>query len=436
MDVKIYSSRFILEKSFDGSTALTHRFLIASWLANEQIFLDNVPTNDDINATIDFLNQINTEVLFTSENSCYLKPKKYIKKDILYFDVKNSTSSLRFLLPVALNFAKKVVFKCDKLLINKSLDIYKQIAEQCNCIINKKENEITCSGSISLDFYEVDGKISSQFITGLIINAIYNKKAITIKVIPPFENKKYVLMSIEIFKLFGFDISINDNTIIVHTNNISKWDNYFIEGDYSIAANYIALACLNGSMTTYNLTEHSLQSEKRIVDILKTMGGNIRFLYEDNKKYLYVSNNSLLEKGVAKQLKACDIDICDVSGMIPLVMVICSFSNGISKLYNLNKLEEKELIRLNNMINNLKQLGVSINIYNDYITIKGKKDYYNSNVTINSFGDHRIAMAVSIFSLINNGSIIIKDADCVSKIDPNFFNNLTKGTKQNAIQIL
>ena len=53
-----------------------------------------------------------------------------------------------------------------------------------------------------------------------------------------------------------------------------------------------------------------------------------RILYEDNKKYLYVSNNSLLEKGVAKQLKACDIDICDVSGMIPLVMVICSFSNG------------------------------------------------------------------------------------------------------------
>ena len=48
MDAKIYSSRFILEKAFDGSTALTHRFLIASWLANEQIFLDNVPTNDDI----------------------------------------------------------------------------------------------------------------------------------------------------------------------------------------------------------------------------------------------------------------------------------------------------------------------------------------------------------------------------------------------------
>lgn len=436
MNVKIYPSRFILEKHFDGSTSLTHRFLIASWLINEKIFLDNVPSNDDIKATINFLKEVNTEVVFTDKNSCYLKPNKYIKKDVLYVDINNSTSTLRFLLPVALNLAKKVVFKCDDILFNKSLSFYEKLSEQCNFIINKKDNEIICSGSISLDYYEVDGKTSSQFITGLIINALYNKKAITIKVMPPFENKSYVLMSIEIFKMYGFDISIIDNIIYVHTNRAIKWDNYFIEGDYSVAANYIALACLNGSISAFNITEHSLQNEKKIIDTLKEMGGNIRYIYDNNIKYLYALNNSLLEKGVAKQLKATTIDVSMFADMIPLMMVVSSYANGITKFINASKIETKELIRINHMIDILKKLNVSINIYNDSFTIKGKKNYYNDNISVTTFNDHRIAMALSVFALLNKGSIIIENIECINKVDPEFINNLIKGTKNNAIQII
>ena len=73
---------------------------------------------------------------------------------------------------------------------------------------------------MSLDYYEVDGSISSQFITGLIINAIYLKKAITIKVLPPLESKQHVLMSVEVFKKVGFDITIGeDETYYIHNNN-------------------------------------------------------------------------------------------------------------------------------------------------------------------------------------------------------------------------
>ena len=438
MNVTIYPTHFIYEKAFLGSKSLTHRFLIASWLVNEGIILDNVPNNDDINATISFLKAIDKEVVFTSKNSCYVKPSSniYEKKDILYIDVKSSTSTLLFLLPVSLNLAKKVVFKCNDDLMRKSLGIYEKIANDCNLSIQKKDNEIICSGSINLDYFEVDGTISSQFITGLIINALYLKKAITIKVNPPFICKSYVLMSIEVFKNLGFDISVDNETFYIHNNYNFNWDHIFIEADYSLAANYIVLSCLNGKLIGYNFKEDSLQFDKRIVDLLKSIGGNIRYINEDNTIKLYSYNNGLLEKGIAKQLKSFEVDLCECADLSPILLVLASFTQGISTFKNYSKLQDKELERVNYMIDALKILNVElrINKSQDNITIKGKKDYFNK-VTLSSYNDHRIIMALSIFATLNKGCITITNIGYISKSDPDFFNNLMSGCKNSAIQI-
>ena len=438
MNVTIYPSHFIYENAFLGSKSLTHRFLIASWLVNEGIILENVPLNDDIDATISFLKAIGKEVIFTSKHSCYVKPSttQFKKLDILYVDVKSSTSTLLFLLPVSLNLAKKVVFRCNDDLMRKSLDIYEKIANDCNLSIQKKENEIICSGSINLDYFEVDGNISSQFVTGLIINALYLKKAITIKITPPFICKSYVLMSIEVFKDLGFDISVVEDTIYIHNNFNFNWDYRFIEADYSIAANFLVLSCLNGKLIGYNFKENSLQYDKKIVDILKSIGGNIRFLNEDNTIKLYSYNNGLLEKGIAKQLKAFTVDLCECADLSPILLVLSSFTLGVSTFTNLSNLKDKELERVNAMIESLKILNVEIRIdkNKDLITIKGKKDYFNK-VTLSSYNDHRIVMALAIFATLNKGCITITDADCISKSAPEFFYNLINGCKNNSIQI-
>ena len=435
MNVTIYPSRFILNKEIDGSKALTHRFLLGSILSNEGIILDNIPNNDDIKATLNFLKAINKEYIYTSENSIYVKQGKINKLDEINVDVYNSASTLRFILPLSLNLAKKVTFNCNEQLINKTLSVYEKLTEQCNLNIKKENNKIVCSGSMNLDYYEVDGSISSQFITGLIINALYMKKPITIKIIPPFISLKYVLMSVEVFKKLGFDISYNDNCLYIHNNHNYIWDTYFIEGDYSIAANYIALAALNGSLVAKNLFDNSIQEEKIIVDIIKSIGGNVRFIKENDKDILYINNNTLLEKGIAKQLKAFKFDMTSSINLIPILMIIASLSNGISTFTNLSKLKDNEIDRINNMIKVLRELNVSINVNNDdTITIKGKKEYYN-NKTITCFDDHRILMALSVFALLNKGVITISNIDCINKSDINFFNNLIKGCKDSAIQI-
>lgn len=436
MNVTIYPTRFILEKAFLGSKSLTHRFLIASFLINEGIILENVANNDDINATISFLKEVGKEIIFTSNNTLIMKKSTtpFNKLDELVVDVKSSTSTLLFLLPVSLSLAKKVIFKCNDDLFNRSLSIYEKLSEECNLSIKKENNQIICSGSINLDYFEVDGTISSQFVTGLIINALYNKKAITINVIPPFICKSYVTMSIEIFKKLGFDISVNENTIFVHNYKNPTWDNIYIEADYSIGANFIAASCLNGSLIAYNFKENSLQYDKKIVDILKTMGGNIKYIKEDNITKLYSNNNSLLEKGIAKQLKATNIDLTDCMDLSPILLVVASFALGISTFSNYSKLLEKEKERVDYMIKTLKELNVLIRVdlNKDIITIKGQKQYFN-NVTISSNNDHRIVMALSIFAMLNQGKITITNIECVKKSMPDFFEYLILGCKDNSI---
>ena len=154
MNVKIYKSRFILEHKFSGSKSLTHRYLIGAFLLNNGIILDNIAINDDITATLNFFKALQKEIVFTSNNSLYIKPSKELHFDTLMIDSLASASTLRFLLPLSLNFAKKVIFNCDASLINRPLDIYLELMNKCNLSIVKNDKQIICSGSINLDYYE------------------------------------------------------------------------------------------------------------------------------------------------------------------------------------------------------------------------------------------------------------------------------------------
>lgn len=434
MNVTIYPSRFILEKSFAGSTALTHRYLIASWLMNEGILFENVPENEDVDALFNFFNAIGKDIIYTNSNSLYIKPSKRSDFHQLIINVKDSVTTLLLLLPVSLQMAKQVIFQCDENLFHYSLTIYEQIAKDCNLSIQKKDQQIICSGSIHLDYYELEGNVSSLFIMGLIINALYQKKATTIKINPPFLYKDDVLTGILVFQRFGFDITINENTIYIHTNFIFQWDYLFIEADYETAANYFALACLNGSLLAYHFKEDSLQVNQKIIQYLKNMGGNIKFIKEDGQEKLYIANNALLEKGIAKQLRGCDFDLCKCMDLFCILMVTASFANGISRFFHLDYLCGKELERILKMVEFLKILHVEIKKDLTTITIKGKKDYFNK-IHLPFINDVRILMAISIFALLNKGEIRLTNVENVMKMEPHFLDNLISGTKQNAIQI-
>ncbi|MCI5745834.1 MAG: hypothetical protein MR270_06105 [Erysipelotrichaceae bacterium] len=435
MNVTIYPSRFILDKNFLGSKDLTQRYLIASWLSNEPIILDNIADNEDVESTLNFFKALKKEVIYTSKHSLYIKPSN--KREILpeiTINVNKSKTTLFYLLPVALNCARKVTFIGDIEILKDALLSYGRFKDDCNLSIQIKNDVLVCSGSINLDYYECNNYESSKLITGLIINSLFLKKAITIHLNENNINNHYLQMTIQVFKDFGFDITLDNNNLYIHNQFLANWDYRYIESDYGVCANFFALASLNGSLSAYYFHKDSLQYESIIIDLLKSMGGYIKHYEEANGEKIYVCNNSLLEKGQRKQLKAINYDLLSCFNLSFILMVCASYAISTSKFYNLDKLNMHEKRRIMNICEILKQLNVNIIINENEVLIKGKNTY-NNNVSIDCKNDHRITMAICIFALLNNGCIKIDNVDCVYKSDYNFFDTLIQGCKSDAIII-
>jgi len=434
MDVTIRKTHYFGERNFSGSKSLTHRLLIASLYTNDIIYIDNIANNDDIMATISVLKTIGKKIDFIDDNSIIIHKGEIKHFDVLEIDVKASASTLRFMMPLLLNITNKLIINCNDNLINRPIDEYLKLQDKCNLSIHIEGNKIIASGNMNLDYYEIDGSVSSQYITGLIINALFINSPTTIKVNEPFNSKSYVDLTVDCYNKMGLDISYEDNTYYIHKHNNIITNEFTVEGDYSTAANFITLAALNGRFIGTNLDVSSLQSDKVIIDLLKSIGANINFVKDEKENRIVVENTSLLEKGFAKQLRAFNIDISNCIDLGPLLMVLASFTNGTSNISNVDRLKVKESNRLDVMLNHLTTLGVDIKYNNNNVIIKGKKDYSN-RVTLDSYNDHRIIMALSLFATLNNGEITITNVDKVSKSDPNFFKYLIQGTKEHSVEL-
>ena len=223
------------------------------------------------------------------------------------------------------------------------------------------------------------------------------------------ESKPYIDMTLDVLKKFGVRFIIKDNLIV---KNFAEFNylNYEIEIDYSSLAYFACLGSLKGYVSCSNLNLVSYQGDKKIIEILMDMGAKIDISLDNITFY-----ESLL--------RGIEIDLKNIIDLGPIIFALCAFCYGKSIIKNVHRLEYKESNRLLNMINELKKANVDIAYIDDNVIINGKASY-NGDYVFNSHNDHRIAMALSIFSVINHGKCTILNSECVNKSYPNFYNDL------------
>lgn len=414
MKAKIYPSVAIINSNIEPCYLMAHYFLLASLVSKENITISNLKLNDYLIDTIKALEKLGIKVTFFGVDSCYVSNLPKEKKDIIEIDLINN-STLKYLFPLSLNLSKKVIFKTNS---NFDLSCYDYIIKNCNVFIKKEENKITCSGLISIDYLSLNNDL--PLIIGFILNSLYLKQALTIKVNQIETIKNSLLLLIDVFKKCGYIITIDGDYIYIHNEQTRIWDDFVIEGDYEFASYLIAISTLNGSFKSTYLKENSLQECYEIIPIIKKMGGLIKFI-DDNKKYLYSYNNSLLEKGVAKRLKGITIEHIN-DKLLYLVMTIASFSFGKTIIKNTLP---------NPFINILKNLDVNIKYENNSIIIIGSFTYKNTK-TINCLNDINIAKSLIVFSLLNNGCLVLEN---IPEKVKEFIEILKSSTKEHAITL-
>lgn len=273
---------------------------------------------------------------------------------------------------------------------------------------------ITIKGPLTGNKTTVEGEISSQYLSALLMIAPTMGSKVSIKVKGELTSLPYIIMTLDTMSKFGVEIKQKDFSEFLISPTNYKAIKYPVEGDVSSATYPLAIAAIQGTKTTItNINKYSKQADLGFLDVLKKMGCKI----EKTDKQIIVTG--------PKQLKALGtINLNALPDAAMTVAVLSAFAKGTSKLTHIGNLRVKETDRLSALNKELKKIGAKVKEGPNYLEITGDSEKLNGAI-IETYDDHRMAMCFAVLGSRIPG-IKIKNPECVSKTYPSFWKDLKK----------
>ncbi|MBI4344317.1 MAG: 3-phosphoshikimate 1-carboxyvinyltransferase [Euryarchaeota archaeon] len=259
---------------------------------------------------------------------------------------------------------------------------------------------------------EIKGDVSSQFISSLLISAPYAREDVELVITTPLKSRPYVDVTLEIMGRFGVDVENRDyRRFIIPAGRRYRGQDYGVEGDYSSASYFLALAPLTKSRVRVgNLNPSSNQGDRQILAILEDMGAEV----ERSSGGVTVAGG---------RLEGIEVDLGDTPDLLPTVAVLGARAEGRTVIRNVEHARYKETDRLRACSLELRKLGARVEEARDGLVIEGGS---LRGARVESYGDHRMAMAMTIAGLSADGTTIVEGVECVQISFPGFY-DLIKG---------
>lgn len=410
MNIKIYPGSCHGTIIVPPSKSILHRAIICASLAKEESIITPAYENKDVLTTIEALKALGSHI--KNKNLSYIingrDTLKKIKCRTLLCN--ESGSSLRFLIPLCTLQEQQITLYGSKRLMERPIQEYTKIFLENDVYFKKEEDCYTIQGKLKQTKFRLNGNVSSQFISGLLFTLPLLPYDSEIEILTDVESRSYIELTIDVLSKFQIQCEFNESILNIKGNQSYQSQTFHVEGDYSSFSFFAVLAALNHTLSFRNINIHSLQSDRKILEILQS-----HIVELQNEQSICIIKN--------KPFHNSFIDIKDCPDLGPILCVLGAFSQGKLQLHNTKRLRLKESDRIYAMETELKKLGVKISSDDNNIYIIGK-DTYHGNVTFSSHNDHRIAMSLAIASTLCKNPCIIKNAEVVEKSYPNFFKDL------------
>ncbi|RLG55031.1 MAG: 3-phosphoshikimate 1-carboxyvinyltransferase [Candidatus Hydrothermarchaeota archaeon] len=399
------------------SKSYTHRAFILATLARGESRIINYLFAKDTLATLKACEALGAEIKEENENYAFIKGtggKLKTPEEII--NVGNSGTTLRLISGIAC-LDRKVTLDGDESIRKRPmkplLDALSQL--DIKVISNNGKAPLTIYGKeISKQEVKIRGDISSQFISSLLILAPYTKKGLKLKLTTELKSKPYVDITLDIMKKFGVEVENKDYQEFYVAPQLYKATEYRIEGDYSSASYFLALAAItNSEITVENLRKNTKQGDRVILDILKEMGAKV-----------VIKEDAVVVKG--NELNGIEVDLGNTPDLLPTVVALACIAKGKTVIKNIKHARYKECDRVRACSTEFRKFGVEIEEKEDMLIVKGKEKEKLKGCEVNSHKDHRMAMALSLLACIASKETVIKNAECVSISYPKFFDELRK----------
>lgn len=371
---------------------MAHRYLIGAALSGQSCTLDGIDLSEDILASIDCLRALGADITVNG-TSVTVDPEKFMQAEHPILPCRESGSTLRFLIPLALCLGRTVTFYGSERLMERPLGIYEQLCRDKGFFFKKDTNSLTLCGRLGDGVYRVRGDSSSQFITGLIFALVYLRRDSVIEILPPFESRPYVSMTLGALRSFGADaVFTNEGVIEIRASQMHAYTGQ-IEGDYSNAAFLDAFNQIGSAVGIGNLKRDSLQGDRVYRDYFAQLDGGTPTL-----------------------------DISDCPDLGPVLIALAALKNG-AVLTGTDRLRDKESDRGLAMHEALSALGGGLIFGSNTITVPRQTLSYGGTV-LDGHNDHRIVMALSVILTKTGGTV--NGAEAVRKSYPGFFGEIKR----------
>lgn len=396
------------EITVPSSKSACHRAVICASLSEGISEIKNVAFSKDIEATCGAMKNLGVNIKKLTE-SLTIKGEAVLEVKNPSINCLESGSTLRFLIPLAATLGQEIVFEGEGKLVERPLKPYYDIFNSQKLSYKNKDGKLplTINGRLKPGNYEVEGNISSQFISGLLFALPLLDGDSRVIVTTELESRPYVDMTLDILNKFSINIENKDyREFIIKGNQKYKACNYSVEGDFSQAAFLLTMGALGEGIKCNGLNIDSLQGDKAILDILKSMGVQIIEEYDSIKS-------------IPSKTQGTQIDASQCPDLVPVLAALASVSHGTTEITNAARLRFKESDRLSAISCELNKIGADVVEKEDGLLIRGKEKLKGG--TVQSWNDHRIAMALASISSKCAKPLIIRDANCVKKSYPEFW---------------
>jgi len=400
-----------------ASKSSMQRACAAALLHHGETILSNPGKSNDDLAGIEVIRQLSAVV--QSKNGQLIIRSQGVLQSDAHIHCGESGLGIRMFTPLAALSQGRVLITGEGSLLKRPMDFFDQVLPQLGVAVQSSGGRLPLEirGPLQPKNIEIDGSLSSQFLTGLLMAySAAGARNVSLKV-KDLKSRPYVDLTLAVMKAFGLKSPVNRDYKEFYFDDMDTVPsgipvNYTVEGDWSGGAFLLVAGALAGNISVKGLDLSSTQADRAVLKALSAAGCDM------------VPGRDEIVIGNKRPLCAFDFDATDCPDLFPPLVALSACCPGTTRISGAHRLLHKESNRSASLRQEFGKLGVEIKVDGDDMFITGVPEL--NAAVVSSHHDHRIAMACAVAGLRCNGEMIIEDAEAVDKSYPGFYDDIRK----------
>ncbi|MBS0896634.1 3-phosphoshikimate 1-carboxyvinyltransferase [Pantoea dispersa] len=403
-----------------GSKSVSNRALLLAALANGTTRLTNLLDSDDVKHMLNALQALGVSYTLSADRTvCEVVGNggPLRAEQPLELFLGNAGTAMRPLAAALCLGEQSVVLTGEPRMkerpIGHLVDALRQGGARIDYLEQTDYPPLRLNGGFTGGEVSVDGSVSSQFLTALLMTAPLAQNDTTITIKGDLVSKPYIDITLHLMRCFGVDVDNQhyQRFVVKGQQQYQSPGDYLVEGDASSASYFLAAAAIRGgTVRVTGIGRNSVQGDIRFADVLEKMGAVIEW----GDDYIACTRGAL---------NAIDMDMNHIPDAAMTIATTALFAEGTTLMRNIYNWRVKETDRLAAMATELRKVGAEVEEGHDFIRVTPPAQLQHAD--IGTYNDHRMAMCFSLVAL-SDTPVTILDPGCTAKTFPDYFQQLAK----------